>query len=120
MTTTTIRSVSALLLAFFLGGCAGRWTPLSDAPRLLARRSSTNVRLITVQGDTVVMQKAVLRGDSVVSLDRMEPRSVALGDVASAAMWRGAAERTLSATALTLAGVLFTLGLGFLIDPPLQ
>jgi hypothetical protein len=104
------RCCGAALLALFLGGCAGQWTPHSDAPRLLSRGRAPDVRLVRARGDTVVVRQAVLRGDSVVSLDENDRRAVALGDVERVAAWHGWVERTLGATALaatiTLVGLL--------------
>ena len=100
------RCCGAALLALFLGGCAGQWTPHSDAPRLLSRGKAPDVRLILARGDTVVVRQAVLRGDSVVSLDSNDRRAVALGDVERVAAWHGGLERTLGTTALAATAAL--------------
>ena len=110
------RCCGAALLALFLGGCAGPWTPHSDAPRLLSRGKAPDVRLILARGDTVVVRQAVLRGDSVVSLDENDRRSTTWRRVAA---WHGWLERTLGVTAHAAASSLVGLFLWFIstFDP---
>ena len=76
------------------------------------------MRLILARGDTVVVRQAVLRGDSVVSLDENDRRAVALGDVERVAAWHGWVERTLGATAIaaTLAIVGFLVWLAAVLS----
>ena len=106
MTLGLRRRFGTTLLALLLTGCAGQWTTVRDGPRALAGGGGPDARLILARGDTVVIRRATLRGDSIVSLHDHDTRTVAVGDVTRVATWRSSAERTFGAVALTASGTL--------------
>lgn len=76
------RTVAALLLATVTAGCM-QWAAVDlGGPALTPEMVSSDVRLLSAGGDTLVLSDVVLRGDSITGREESGvPASVALAEL---------------------------------------
>ena len=105
--TPLARRVVAALLLVLLTACHS-WQPTTVSPqRLIAEDQPSSVRLMLINGDTVTVENATLRNDSIVGATDAGAAAVASRDVRSVEVRSFSAGKTFG-----VVGLLAAVGIG--------